>query len=602
MKRTTSAEPKNPFAVQTPEDIPAKDVVSLFVDVFGDFYHIPHPGHTFLNGPRGSGKSMMFRFLEPDCQQIKQKASLRDLDFFAVYVPIKNTEIKLTEFRRLENSRSDLVLGEHFLVTYASIKFFTSLLKVRVPDADGRNAKKLREYFLEGFRRLLAWSGWTEKLPALGSGSGADRILQSFQNVLSQFHGAVLTYLRGLALTENPSAYQGPLLGYLDFLLPLIKDIKSLGFMPSAPIFLLIDDADNLNLTQTKVLNAWVSSRTSEHVSLKISTQMTYKTYLTPTGQAIASPHDFSEVNISSVYTSSRNLYLQRVTQIVHRRLKMHKISVTPKSFFPIYEKQEKAIAAIAQQLLKDWATKGRGYRASDDATRYARPNYIKGLQGPSKSGSTYKYAGFVQLVHLSSGIIRFFLEAASLMYGEMRAKSDGAPIDHIDPSVQDDVVREQAREFFFAEFDKLEADEGETFENLTKIKKLRNLIQALGGTFHEILVSDASERRVFSIAFSDEPDAEVLSVFKAGVRYGYFHESSIGNKEGTGRTRLYILSRRLAPVFTLDPTSFAGYKFMTTARLREAMERPKTFLRTVRSGGVDTLLENAQLPLFEDA
>jgi len=602
MTESNSPDLRNPFAVQTPEDIPAKEVVSLFVDVFGDFYHIPHPGHTFLHGPRGSGKSMIFRFLEPDCQQVKEKKALQRLGFFGVYIPIKNTEIKLTEFQRIENSRAGLVLGEHFLVTYAAVKFFASLLKAGIRDPNGRNAKSLRSYYAGQFRQLLLWSGWDKQPPPLDNRSDLDSVLKAFQNVFSGFHGAVLTYLRGLALNDTPPPYKGPLLGYLDFLLPLIKDIKNLRFLPPGPVFLLVDDADNLNLMQTKVLNAWVSSRTSENVSLKISTQMTYKTFLTPTGQTISSPHDFSEVSIASVYTSSKNLYLERVTQIVDRRLKMHKIRRTPEEFFPEYEKQEQAIAQIGAQIRKDWSAKKRGYRPSDDVVRYARPEYIKQLQGSSKSGPTYKYAGFKQLVHVSSGIVRYFLEAASLMYGEMRAKHPGVSIVDIDPSIQDDIVKEQAREFFFAEFDKIEADEGEPPEKLTKVKKLRNLIQALGGTFHEILISDASERRVFSIALSDEPDADTLSVFKLGVQYGYFHESSIGNKEGTGRTRLYILSRRLAPVFTLDPTSFAGYKFTTTAKVREAMERPKTFVGRIRNAGADSVLEDAQLPLFEEA
>ena len=42
---------RNPFAVQTPEDLSADDIVSLFVDVFNDFYNILKPGHTFLPGP-----------------------------------------------------------------------------------------------------------------------------------------------------------------------------------------------------------------------------------------------------------------------------------------------------------------------------------------------------------------------------------------------------------------------------------------------------------------------------------------------------------------------------------------------------------------------
>ena len=57
---------KNPFEVNTPEGISAQDAYDLFVDVFTDFYQVPKIGHTFLNGSRGSGKSMMFRYMMPD--------------------------------------------------------------------------------------------------------------------------------------------------------------------------------------------------------------------------------------------------------------------------------------------------------------------------------------------------------------------------------------------------------------------------------------------------------------------------------------------------------------------------------------------------------
>ncbi len=335
-------------------------------------------------------------------------------------------------------------------------------------------------------------------------------------------------------------------------------------------------------------------------MSLKISTQLSYKTYLTATGQTIDSPHDFSEINISSVYTSAKSKYSERVREIVSRRLNAHSINKSPKEFFPAYEKQEKAIQALGKKLREDWASTARGYRASDDALRYARPNYIAGLQGTSKSGSTYKYAGFDQLVHLSSGIVRYFLESASLMYAEMKATAKNALFDQIEPDVQDRVVREQASSFLFSEFDRWSTDEsGDDEHALNQTKKLRNLIKALGGTFHQILVSDASERRVFSVALTDEPDQEILDVFRLGVRYGYFHESSIGNKEGTGRTRLYVLSRRLAPFFTLDPTSFAGYKFVTNDVLKEAMMKPNTFLGKVRRSGADSVFESPQLTLF---
>ena len=147
------------------------------------------------------------------------------------------------------------------------------------------------------------------------------------------------------------------------------------------------------------------------------------------------------------------------------------------------------------------------------------------------------------------------------------------------------------------AEFEKL-SEEGVELRHAGRFLQLRNLIHALGGAFHEILISDKSERRVFSVAFSDAPDRDVLMVLKLGVQYGYLHEASIGNKEGTGRTRMFVLSRRLAPFFMLDPTGFAGYKFVTNAAIKEAILRPKAFIANISKG--DLLEDPPQLDLFD--
>ena len=105
----------------------------------------------------------------------------------------------------------------------------------------------------------------------------------------------------------------------------------------------------------------------------------------------------------------------------------------------------------------------------------------------------------------------------------------------------------------------------------------------------------------MFSVAISDEPEADVVDIFELGVRHGYFQKSMIGNKDGTGRTTLYILTRRLAPYFTLDPSGFAGYLFVTNDRLREGMQNPRRLLRRVKSKGVGAAFgEESQLRLFE--
>jgi hypothetical protein len=320
----------------------------------------------------------------------------------------------------------------------------------------------------------------------------------------------------------------------------------------------------------------------------------------------IDTPHDYSEVNIATVYTSSKEKYLDRIKAIIEKRLQKIGINMTPEKFFPPNEEQEKEIQSIYQTIKKNYPKNKRGYRATDDAYRYATPDYIKSLKGPSKSGHTYSYSGFRQLVNISSGIIRYFLEPASQMYAETFSLEPNKPVTFIGYSVQNKVIREYSNQFLFNEFDKMLKDEAPEDVNkgageLSTAEKLKNLIFAMGGIFHAILISEAAERRVFSIALNDLPDKELEKVLQLGVRFGYIQESSIGNKEGTGRVKLYILSRRLAPFFTLDPTGFSGYKFMNSYVLKKAMYRPQHFINNFEEKLRIDSSEDAQLKFFEE-
>ena len=303
-----------------------------------------------------------------------------------------------------------------------------------------------------------------------------------------------------------------------------------------------------------------------------------------------------------SIRTRSDN-YLKRVTEIVRRRLQKFGYNFSPEQFFPENEEQEKKIAAEAEKLKTNWETSGKGYRPGDDALRYARPNYIRSLSaGQSKSGSTYSYAAFWQLVHLSSGIVRHLLEMSSLMFAEASARADGETLEFVPHSIQNEKAHYYSNKLLFDEFKKLEEEEGDGDIALDDPKKLRNLIDALGGMFRTILISEAAERRVFSIAFSNGPDEEVSRILRLGVKYGYFHRSSIGNKEGTGRAELYIMTRALAPSFKLDPTSFAGYKFVTNEKIKRALYQPAKLIREVSIQGFDNVMsESPQGGLFDE-
>lgn len=589
----------NPFDVQTPENLSTDDMDDLFVKSDSDYLQVEKAGHTFISGPRGAGKSMYFRFLEPDCQCKRNDKNIEQLDFYAAYVPIKETDLNLPELFRLQESRhAAIVMNEHSLILHIATKIFVSLRdRAPLPLKNEKVAKELGNFVNGVLFRLLRRSGYqfsnNEDIANLGVSSTLDEVINTFDDVFSQLNN----YTRRIAFSSEIVPYDGPLFGFADFLVPLIKGLMGLSFMPNGPLFLLVDDADNLNETQATILNSWVARRTTGYLCLKISVQEgEYKTYKAVGGQRIEAPHDYSEFNISDKYTTRIDNYLDRVTEIVKRRLTKFHIDAAPTEFFPVNKAQEERIAKIADELRSKWETEGKGFRPNDDAVRYARPNYIRSLsEGLRKDGSTYSYSGFNQLVHLSSGIVRHLLEMSSLMFAEASARAKSAVPDNISTTIQNEKARYYSDRLLFTEFKKLELEEGDENQAFDDPRKLKNLIAALGGMFRTILVSDSSERRVFSIAFSDDPDEEVARILKLGVKYGYFHRSSIGNKEGTGRSELFIMTRALAPSFKLDPTSFAGYKFVTNEKIKRALYRPKQLVSEVKIKNFDEVMSNSE-------
>lgn len=595
----------NPFAVLTPEGLEveitdAKIIHKLFVNVFDDFRTIPQQGHVFINGPRGSGKSMMFRFMLPDCQLIDNNVSeYNKLKYFSIHIPIKLTSINNPEFELMKDS-GDTIFNEHVLTVYFLDVIFDSFTKLRFDNINDKESltKEIVKFYKETFEWRLKLCGWKPDPEFEYNPSNPQEAFKNLNRICSTLFLESIDFLKRNAQArkrprENePIPYSGALCDYLNFLFPLLKEIKTLSLFPSSkPFFLLVDDADNLTETQTVVLNTWVSYRTNSEVSLKISTQLKYKTYNTIYGTNIDSPHDYYDINILTTYSSSKDLYNKRIRQIVQRRLQNFYDTtdeISPDLFFPPDKEQIKKIDHERELIRKNFKDKGKGYSVNDDMLRYAVPNFIRRLGGTSKSLSTYSYSGFDQLVSISSGVVRYFLTPAAKMfntaYTHLRNANEHASpqnVKSISSSIQSVTIRDYATEQLFKEYKKLEKDLYKIRSDhnyLSKVEKLRNLIEGVGTLFHEYLISDRSERRIFSFALSGKPSQELLDVLDFGVEIGYFQASSIGKKRGSGRTTLYILSRILAPYFKLDPNSFAGYKFFTSDKLHLAMKNPDLF------------------------
>lgn len=587
---------ENPFWVWTPEEIDAEQALRLFVDIFTDFPAIESPAHTFVHGPRGSGKSMMFRMMRPDCAQRRHACSFSALPYLGVYVPIKRTEITQTELAYLDRHPARYVFSEHLLCVYFAGKIFEDLASKRVeysqaPFSEPEFADWAKRCFFDRLNRSQPQT-LSERPQAEGNDPIKARFL-SMRATLQEHWRDVEDLIRSMPLNpERLTEYRGPLFAYHNFLLPLLESLSELPFLPKAPVYLLVDDADNLSRTQTEIFNSWIATRTTFSACIKASTQLRYKTRLTYGGQRIEAPHDYQDVDVSVLYTTRRDHYLNRLSLIVEKRLALSGLPDDPKAFFPEDEAQINSVKAIARELReRAEAGHGRGHRPRDDANRYARPEFIRRLGGKRKSTHSYSYSGFEQLAHISSGVIRWFLEPAAQMFSEQKARAtQGEPVVVIQPDVQNDQIRKFSEQFHGVELENIKKDaiskdrdpnDDSTPECATDYQHLESLIDAMGKTFFNILTDEKrGERRVFSIALSDRPDEHVQHVLDLGVEEGYFYRTTIGTKTGHGRTARYVLSRRLAPYFSLDPTSFSGYLFVTNENLKRAMTTPKALLR----------------------
>lgn len=560
----------NPFSIITPENAKPEELSEIFV-TNEDFSILEQAKNTFLHGYRGSGKSMYLQMLKPQFYMLYKDIDFKELPFLAVYISIKKTtSFNTQEFKRLQNSFAELYLCEHQLCLHTAINICDQLKEFYVfEDSQSENIKDLvlkikSLMFVEN--ELFDDSKFLNK-----------EFLLLFKNFCENEWQNTNKYIKQLAFKQNIE-YQGNLFTFKELIVPLIESLQQMKCFENKCIYLLFDDADNLEINYTKVLNTWISFRQTDTICFKISTQTKYKTYFTYTGQRIEMPHDYNEIYTEYTASSTKKEYIAFLENILIKRFTKYCINQNVPDYFPSNKEQDENINIIRKYYIERFENgEGRGNQKNDDANRYAIPDYIKSLGGSSKQTSTYLYCGFKQLAYISSGIVRDFLETASKMHHEIKAKlsNTNEQILFISPQIQDKVVRGEADNLIDS------IDKIENVENEMKIK-LKNLIDCLGNNFYKSLISDDSERKYFSFAISDDKniDEEIRHIIGLGIEHGFFYTSKIGRKDSSGRTTLYILTRKLAPYYKLDPNGFAGYQFLTVDFLKKAIKNPKVLLK----------------------
>jgi hypothetical protein len=575
----------NPFAVHSPDAldrVPAQNIVDLFVERYTRISAVKQSKHTFIWGARGSGKSFMLRYLEPQCQFIVNGSPSSFLEgdeaFIGVYTPCKKGEIDKAELDILEDSAAQ-VITEH-LLNLTIAEETVSTLANQFPD----------EYISQSDA-----VDYVERITSLfGSGAIAaveesvsesiereEQPFKWFQHLVQEEKRRITHYLKNSPFAD--AKYTGATSGYHDFLLPMMADTQDLLGLENVPMYILLDDAFHLTEKQQRVVNTWIANRDQGTLCVKVSSSHErYETFETVGRGRIEHPHDYTEVNIDEIYTRETGNYAKKVKEIANKRLEISNVSANDiEDFLPKNAFEQKLLEDIQGEMAEEWEDNDISQRKGDYISRYAKARLFQELKQRKNQKS---YAGFENIVHISSGRVRGFLDPCYLMFEEVK-RGGKAPseIEEIPTRIQDKILREYSREFLMDEPEKMKKDLSR--ERRTQLDKLTTLVNSLGEAFYRRLHNpDSREPRIFSFTINGEisDDSELREVLDLGRRMQFFRKSTYSSKEGGGREEWYIMNRRLAPEFKIDPTGFQGRLRLTPEKLRVGCEDPTEFVRLV--------------------
>ena len=186
---------------------------------------------------------------------------------------------------------------------------------------------------------------------------------------------------------------------------------------PETTVYFLLDEFENLLSFQKIVANSILKASEAGHYSVKIATKKAaLTTSRTLEGQEIEEPHDYSSVDVDYNLSDQqeREHYKDLLTTICSRILSHEGFS--EKRINKLLEPPLEWDGLKKEDLDKEMAkVVGCSPLTTEHRNRLRHAAVFRLLH--QKGGRRKQFAGFDDLVILSSGIIRLFLELAGLSY-----------------------------------------------------------------------------------------------------------------------------------------------------------------------------------------
>lgn len=616
---------ENPFIVYSPEDLTVEEFGKLFVLDRNWINALESHKGVFIFGSRGSGKSMLLNYLEINHQLYYFEQNLENFftnenpkKYIGIMVHLTRNNLDTNDYEllkktynglRIEDLVDKLCLHEIILVIiYRILKTFIDSVPLLnfISSIDRKRMTNfckgiLKEYYLVDEETI--YKGHLEELNEQDSN---EKQINFLTYVFMRERELIHKFINKRLQLQNNINFERTFKTFI-FLHNFICKFKELIEKKQYSFYILMDNGDDAKETLQLNINKLVSQRKNRDICFKIAVKKGVKWDM----DKFSAPHDYSIINIDELYSSERYVYYERIKEIANKRLKVARISGEIEQFLPESINEKEKLEQIKIKLRKTYEKEysedeiklqtllEKKYKELKDpeitknqfikkrlidllpskpeyvnnrVNKYAVAELFRSLYKTKKS-----YAGFKNIVHISSGIIRQFLEICARMYSEEVKNKGQANITEISLSTQNKVIMNYSNEFIDNLEEKIKImRKSQQIVKTTYYNKLNKLIDSLGKYYKERLRSGEylSEPRIFTFTLKDymTSDQELMDILDLGVMENYFQFYWYSSKDGIGRKPGYPLNRRLCPRFGLDPTSFRGRIELKSEELIEAI------------------------------
>lgn len=386
---------KNPFAITKTEEFNHRfQELAALLYFTVPVEHLLSRSNIFIEGSRGSGKSMFLKFLSLEGQvayrELEKMGKIHPLPahdpFTGVYVKLEATLYGPQEYE-------DQPGFDDAFLQFFNLHCIESLFKTI--DIGTRN----RELNFGPGEEQRVISDLETLLGITIQSHGPDTF-QGLYMAMKDSRGDARRHLSTLPYTAGPSSSG-------DFLWTVSDVIcDRLGCLSNRRFYFLLDEFDNLTEYQQKLINTLVRKRDFP-ITFKIATKKHKVVYEDRYGNPLNQFDDYQLVELDDNDFGIGNTFLSNIEKIANLRFSQ---------------------AGITDINIKD----------------------LLGAAEPERSpGVEAQYHGFKMVATLSSGIVRPFLEFCREMYARGGFEDERVPIATIPNQIQDRVLKNRAEHLY---------------------------------------------------------------------------------------------------------------------------------------------------------